>query len=349
MKKTNLYIVFLVLFVSILSQIVSSQGAISKIAPWLDALIEPAVDWAIKGWILSTIKISFAFFDSAYKNLPHLILANPKVDYLAPGMSFFMNILIPFYVLGITFTAFYLIFVSGSPEGRANAKGNLFKMIYSLILISLSPLLLKLLFFFSYTVTNFVLNVVDTEIGIETLKRTMDFFYYRIRDLTMFKTGEGGADWLWGVLMFTYPLLYLLLVGRYVFLTLFGMIFPFTIFLNSFYATRGLGKTLLNQLFMITFVQIVWAIALAVITIIVSTPFPGQIEIPQIHIDLANYFFFMLSPMIILGLADWFAIVVLIIDSLTTGPLCVGPVVMDELYIAREILPEEVTADVVDM
>jgi len=127
------------------------------------------------------------------------------------------------------------------------------------------------------------------------------------------------------------------------------IIFPLIIFLNLFYPTRGLGKTLLNQVFMVTFVQIIWAIALVVIAVVISSDMPLKSEIPQIYIDLSCYFFFMLSPLIILGIADWFGIVVLIIDSLTTGPLCVGPVVMDELYVGREVLPEEVTADVSDM
>lgn len=320
--------------------------------PWsilTEPLLKIGVDWYKKGWILTTIMKANDFFNSVYKNLPYLILSNPDIEDISVGMKFFINITAPFYILGIIFTSFYLLFVSSSPEGRANAKQNLFNMFISLILVSLSPLLLSLLFYFSATATKFLLNVVDTKTAIETLFRAMDWFYGKIWKAELLQTGGFGSGVLLGIYLAIYPLFYLLTVGRYVFLVLLGMLLPLAILMNSFYATKGLGKTLWFQLIMVTSVQILWAVALAVIVVIITT-LPYQIStIPQEHIDLACWFFFVFSPMIILGIADWFAILVVIIDALTTGPYCVGPVVMDELYIGREILPEEVTADVADM
>lgn len=353
--KKGIFIIIILILITFF--ILKVYGQSSHSTPWsknpwsvlTEPLLEIGVDGYKKGWILTTIMKLNDFFNSVYKNLPYLILANPDVEDISIGMKFFINITAPFYIFGIIFTSFYLLFVSSSPEGRANAKQNLFNMFISLILVSLSPLLLNLLFYFSATATKFLLNVVDSKIAIETLFRSMDWFYGKIWKSELLQTGAFGSGVLFGIYLAIYPLFYLLTVGRYVFLVLLGMLLPLSIFMHSFYATRGLGKTLWFQLLMVTFIQILWAVALAVITIIITT-LPQQINtIPQEHIDLACWVFFVFSPMIILGIADWFAILVIIVDSLTTGPYCVGPVVMDELYIGREILPEEITADVADM
>lgn len=320
----------------------------SQLTPILEVVGEPVsslfVDQIIKLWIITSLRKAHIFFDSVYKNLPPLILVNPTLESLSPGLNFFLSMVMPFYILGILLTGIYILFLSGSPAGRAMAKGNMLKLIYSLILISLSPLLLQLLFFVSSTTTSYIMSLVDMSTAMGILEGATDGFYAFI--VTLFGTwvgAEGAGGFFGGVLTITYYLFYIIPMGRVVFVTFFAMLLPLSMFLYSFYSTKGLGKTLIRQLLFVTFVQIIWGITLAGITIAV----PGiqkHLPIPHNIVDLTAYFIFWFSPMIVLGIMDWFSIVVLIIDSTTTGPLCVGPVVMDELYAGRDIVPEEVTA-----
>jgi hypothetical protein len=339
-KKKKIFITFLLGLM--LSGAVSSQWYESN---FIGLVGELGTDYVLAGWLINSLAELQKFFDSVYRNLPNLILANPPVESFSSGMGFFMNLIFPFYILGILVTSIYLLFLSSSPEGRAAAKGNLFKLIYSLILISFSPVLLKLLFLFSSTIAGFIMNVVDISIGINALEGLTDYFYaISIKSIAIYRDGAGGSSFWGAVLAFSYYLLYIVIMGRYVFITFFGMLLPLIMFLYSFYSTRGLGKTLLQQLLILVFIQITWAITLAVITIAVVTIQNYAVEIPEIYINFASYMVFFASPMMILGIMDWFVFVVFVIDSTTTGPLCVGPVVMDELYARREIAPEEITA-----
>ncbi len=309
-----------------------------------EAISDLLVDQIIKGWMIGTLHTAHVFFDSVYRNLPTLILANPTMESISPGLRFFFSLVIPFYILGILLTSIYLLFLSGSPAGRSMAKGNLLRLIYSLVLISLSPFLLNLLFLLSSSATSYVMNLVDIETGVDIIEGATDGFYDMIiRMFSWYVLAEGAAGWFAGVLTISYYVLYLLLVGRVVFVTMLGMMMPLMIFLYSFYSTKGLGKTLFRQLLFLTFIQIIWGLTLVAFAIAVPTIY-DHVAIPQVIVNISAYFIFWFAPWVVLGLMDWFPVAVLIIDAGTTGPLCVGPVVMDELYAGREIAPEEETA-----
>ncbi|GAG40930.1 unnamed protein product, partial [marine sediment metagenome] len=234
----------------------------------LEPISDQAVDELITLWIITSLKKTTIFFDSVYRNLPSLILANPTVESVGPGLGFFLKLVLPFYILGILLTALYLLFLSGSPAGRSMAKGNLLKLIYSLILLSLSPSLLELLFFLSSSVTSYVMSVVDIEIALGILERATDGFYAMIVTLFgIWVKAEGAGGFFAASFSLTYYILYILIIGRFVFVTLFAMLLPLSMFLYSFYSTRVVGRTLFRQLLILTFIQVTWGIALVAIAI----------------------------------------------------------------------------------
>lgn len=331
----------IIILITLIPRVVVAKGLWAAVREPLAGL---AVDQILKLWIIGSLRETQLFFDSIYENLIPLILVNPTIESLSPGLNFFLSLVLPFYIFGILLTGIYLLFLSGSPAGRAMAKGNLLKLIYSLILISISPLLLKFLFLVSSSATSYVINLVPIETGIGILKGATDGFYAMMVTLYgVWVKAEGAGLFFGGVFAMTYYLFYIILMGRLVFVTFFAMLLPLTMFLYSFYSTRGLGRTLLRQLLFVTFTQVMWGITLAGFVIAVPNIYQ-HVPIPEVIVNISAYVIFWFAPMVLLGIMEWFALVVFVIDATTTGPLCVGPVVMDELYAGREIVPEEVTA-----
>jgi hypothetical protein len=116
-------------------------------------------------WLTRVIKSATDNFHSHLRDYI-LINPNPKHPEMLNVMGFFIKMALTFYVIAITFTGFYLIFVSGSPRGRARAKYTLGKLVLGMAFVSISPLLLQLLFQFSYSLSDTILDQGD--IGIVT-------------------------------------------------------------------------------------------------------------------------------------------------------------------------------------
>lgn len=102
-------------------------------------------------------------------NLRDYILMNPSPTEpeVLNVMNFFISLLQGVYVLAIGATAFYIMFFSISPKQRANAKYMLGKLIIGVLLISISPFIIKLLFDFSYSMTEQILDQTDTDAAVE--------------------------------------------------------------------------------------------------------------------------------------------------------------------------------------
>jgi len=206
-------------------------------------------------------------------NLETFILMNPPPNnpIILDVIRFFVSLLQPFYILAIVITGFYLILLSSSPSGRTKAKSTILKLIISLTLISLTPYILKILFFLTKNIAESILAQSNVEYFkfafnavIDKLKLAhqvaalinIEFGYYTF--LPMFLT-------VWGI--------YIILILRYMALILWIIFFPVAIFLYSFNFTKNIGRNILEQTILWSFLQVFNALIIATATVcMISKP-----------------------------------------------------------------------------
>lgn len=173
-----------------------------------------------------------------------------------------ISLLEPLYVTLIILTGFYLIFLSGSPQGRAKAKSALMWLLLSLTFITLTPFILTILFGISHSLSEGILA---------RLPENSEMIF---SDLVDYLLGRGSYFITLSetpslpFLISPYFILGAILVMlnmRYFLLVIFSVLFPFTLLLYPFPPTRWIGRLLLEQTLIWTFSQI--GIALVFITL----------------------------------------------------------------------------------
>ncbi|MEA3254204.1 MAG: hypothetical protein U9Q22_00025 [Candidatus Altiarchaeota archaeon] len=238
-----------------------------------------------------------------YTDLPDFILLNPPLGHeLIYGMiNSLIQILQPFYTLVILVTGIYLIFLSGSPKGRARVRSLFPRLIASMVLVSLSSPILQLIYNSSHDLTQEILKRIPVDpakIFLDTIDGLM----------LIFSSGtlvslEGGHIFL--LLAFISVLgIFMVLALRYVILLLFTLIFPASIFLYTFGFTRNMGRTMIEQTLVWTFMQVIVAIVLLTANVGISLmSLEGDLVI------IAGFMAFILittSPLILLSFARRF-------------------------------------------
>jgi hypothetical protein len=100
-----------------------------------------------------------------------LIQMNPDLTVINPMFMTFIGFLEPIFLLSIVLTVFYLLFMSGSPAGRARAKDMLRKLLICMIAVTLSPQIFQIMMDLCYAMTMHFLSagvqidMSDTMIG----------------------------------------------------------------------------------------------------------------------------------------------------------------------------------------
>jgi hypothetical protein len=284
--------------------------------------------WWIKRVMYAYFSLDYAKEDMGFilSNFSALILFNPDVysKEVQDGLRFFLEIIQPLYILSISVTAFYLIFISGSPGGRSKAKTFMKDLIVGMIIISMSPLLLQGLVNLSADISGAILSQTDTTIVTRNLEITFgnapdrsvqDFGIENVLSVPVGIT-EGyytmGMDKIKSLtctlcmmhLMVTfteielgyYTFLPFLLViwglGVYFFLrfamiTLFMIIFPLSVLLYSFETTKAVGRNMLEQTIMWIFLQVFSAVIVVSIALCIIQSQPGMLSIPGIPYAMA--------------------------------------------------------------
>ncbi len=244
-------------------------------------------------------------------NLLNFISMNPspvQSTTLRDAMGFFINLLQPFYVLGILIASFYLLFVSASPEDRYRIKSMLTKLIAGMIVISLSPAILQLFLSLSEGLTRVILGLTNVDIFLAVMDDLLDSLKWYFAMLTVVAMDIGFYALLpimgmvWGI----FTVLFL----RYVIVTLFCIIFPLIVFLYSFEFTRGLGRNMLEQMILWTVIQQFNAVFLAVAAVCIATRpenfmviIPSGLPLPDIDfLALVSSLAFVMAPLLVLRL-----------------------------------------------
>lgn len=237
-----------------------------------------------------------------YTKMTELIMMNPPTRNILSEI--FIKLTLPFYVLAIVSTGFYLIFFSGSPAKRANAKSLLVKFVIGMFIISISPIILDIGFKLSESLTYRILNMVDMNIYIEVIKQ-----YVSNYSQLYLVIGQLGLDfgivfpflWLWWFVWGTFGILMI----RYIILTLWISLFPITVFFYSFNTTHDLGRVMLEQTIVWTSLQVFNAcvvVAVALAFIIPRNPESLFIIGPSIGIPFfADFLIFMSAFLLIMA------------------------------------------------
>ena len=344
-KKTRKRIIVSLSVLLVIAMIVDSsallplivQAGISYFKEEYQRALPEAIKKASGEWLtLAGLRIALAYFIwtgffSKYADncdhLPELILMNPKIMiadnngnyYGNPPMEDLVNAFVrltqPFYVLAIMLVAFYLLFVSGSPLGRARAKASLIRLVLSMGLIVLTIPIIQLCLDISEIITGSVLNMQDVSPGISILKETIYGLWNNF--LGAITIGYWNSVYLlmFSGVMFFIP--FMLIALRYFMVIYFTALFPITVLLYAFYFTRSMGGHLFRETFRWIFIQPLYALILAAISVsAVSMPLITSDKSAQMGFGLAGFMVLMIAPLIVVKVMDWLAMLMIILTAI---------------------------------
>ena len=222
-------------------------------------------------YVYTWVFVIMRYCNSFPEHFSQVIVANPSFNASSasfnPGMSnmasVLIKLLIPFYLLAIALTAFYLLFSSGSPHGRAGAKSLLKRLIISMFFFSVSPYIAEILMATSQNLTQAILATADVNSVKEVLLGGVWGSFWIISKIAMTDLELGIPFWLSLYIMAWMP--YVIICLRYILVTLFCMVFPLGVALYSFVFLRGLGRKILEQTLVWVYMQVFFA--LVIITI----------------------------------------------------------------------------------
>ncbi len=320
-KKIKIFV--LLTAILLLSTSVNAIGAL--VIGIIDVALAEGFKLLAKGWIVTSgWQVVGLFYEKIFDSFPLLLTTNPPLSEITPGIFFFIKIIAPFYILAILVLALYILIASSDVRRRAKAKSLLSNLIIGLVLISISPFVLGILFIISENLAKVLMSMGGTT-GIDVLEGASSGLYNKFWKLTLIhRTGGIELFAIHATLLFGLTVLLLL---RHAMVILFGMLLPLAFFLYSFYPTKRIGKDLFIQAFLWTFMPVAWTLALVIIGIGIGS-MPSYI--PEFYILIGALFFFIGSPMMILGVGDWLAFLVFLFEVLQAAPLSIGAVVIDE-------------------
>ncbi len=220
---------------------------------WGMLVFKPMVrDWFIRG--PGDVGTSFA------NNFHNVICYNPPTSRTLPFMTMLLRILLPIYSLSIVLIGFYLLFVSSSPKGRAKAKSMLSKLIITMVLVSISPQLMEVIFDISRELTDSIF-ALTTEDSIEyLLTHGAEDMWTMARWL---KVPDVELSVIPFILSYVFTWLpYVIISLRNIILTALMILFPLGILFYAIPSLKSIGRTILEQFIVWTSIQAAMALAL---------------------------------------------------------------------------------------
>lgn len=259
----------------------------------LISLITHALFWFVT-LFLATILVTFLILTIPL--LEALILWNPEVDSIGYMMSDFVQLLVPVYVIGLILIGIYILFFSTSAQNRAEAKSLLLKIILSMIMVSLSVDIFKLLLGISKGLAMRILS--------GTMKSALPLSILKSVLLT---------DPLTIMLLLIITIIVVIFACiaaamRYVLVVIACAFFPFTLFLYFFGMTKETGRRFLRYSLLAIFTQPIQALMLGItITAINSKAADPNIIAGAMYLLLLMGGLIMvpLAPLIMLGILNW--------------------------------------------
>ncbi len=217
------------------SIIVQSESGSLGFISWFMSLVQPVLEMEV-GWLVTLITVSPTIYCWPDEALP------PKNCRVSAGLDkllpYFIDILVPLYIAAILFTALYFIVKSTNPRGRARAKSMLSKLLFSMVLVTMSPVIYQMM--------------------IDTSNAFVDAMYKEpalgLQDMSSL-TKAATAGELFGVcclilfVMLVIAVAAIMVAIRYYFVVVFGALFPILLFLYFFDLTRSWGRKYIREAF----------------------------------------------------------------------------------------------------
>lgn len=198
-----------------------------------------------------------------FDNFQALVLMNPPLDYeMIHGIiRYSVIVLEPLYLTAVLATGAYLIFFSGSPESRNKAKSLLLKMLASIVVVSLSTQILQVLFNISYNLSTGIIGLSKTNMQTIFMDTINDLV--KVFSVSAITTFDGGYVFLL-LIFFLIMTTFIILAMRYIILLFFVLLFPLGIFFYTFSMTRSIGRTIIEQIILWTFMPV--AVTMIIVT-----------------------------------------------------------------------------------
>ena len=268
----------------------------------------------------------FTPLDTNYQHLPELILMNPEIMLETDGgefvgntpvenfVNFFIRMTEPFYIIAILSIAFYLLFVSGSPLGRARAKSSLIKLIISMGVIMLTVPIIQLLIDVSEYVTGSVLALGETGPAIDAMRESINTMSWNFYVTCIFSYWNAVYMMVFAGVMFGGPLL--LIAVRYYVIIMLTIMFPITVFMFAFYFSRRVGAQVFKETLAWIFIQPLMAIILVAISAAAYTM--PLMDDPSVSMafGLGAAMALLVSPLIATHVMDWMAMLMIMLTGL---------------------------------
>ena len=267
-RRKYIILIGVIVLAVYLSLDVSALGAKS-----VEGLLSYATKLAkrISYWILVWVWILSDDTKILCDNFSKFILMNP--DPTNPGIVNIMRSLIhivqPLYLMAIISIGAYLVFMSGSPSGRAKAKGMIPKLIIGMAIFGTSPFWIKRLLNLSHYFAELILAQVDVSILTDQFMNMMYNGWLLLWQFTFFDIESGYIILI--PLIFLLWATYFVLVLRYLMVVLWICVFPLTIFLYSFGFTEDIGRNMMEQTILWTFLQAFYAVLVVALVCVLHT------------------------------------------------------------------------------
>jgi hypothetical protein len=202
-------------------------------------------------------------------NCDRAILYNPPVETALPFMNMILRILLPVFSLLIVSIGLYLLVLSSSPKGRVRAKSMLGRLMITMVLVSVSPLITRIVFSISSGLTEGIFSLVSMTLIKDILRGGM----HGVMVLTTWlMTPEAVLGLIPFILTFVFSWMpYLVISLRNIVLTALMIALPLGILLYSIPSLKSIGKTILEQFLVWTFLQSFMALGLVSVAKAFST------------------------------------------------------------------------------
>jgi hypothetical protein len=254
-----------------------------------------------------------------------MILWNPDPNAVAGFVSALTRILVPGYILLIVINGVYFIFLSISPSERAKAKSMLQKLVLSMILVSLSLPIYKILLGISGALSDRLLANVSFE-G-TALLGFLNVYTGGMSSGGSFNIASAGLAGFTPIAIFFIPLgMYLTLVTlaaivvalRNLIVYVMAALFPLTLFFYFFDYTHGIGKKMWQYTIMSIFTQVIQAFMLAVAIIAVNSAGTTTQWVDSYIMLLVGegaFFMIIIAPLIMMDVMPWIGAALALVGS----------------------------------
>jgi hypothetical protein len=259
------------------------MGDVTK---WIGGDSEGEKEFFVYGIVGPVVRMVFIYvnmgtwmlvYGNSFSNhFQEAILANPSLNASSasynPGivnlMSVSIRLLLPGYLLAILLTAFYMVFMSASPEGRFKAKSLLTRLFISMVFFSMSPLIVQAMLDTSFYMSHAILDQSDTANAQGVLQGGIWGAYWITSKIGLTDLELAIGFWTSLYVMAWMP--YIIISLRYIMVVMYSILFPIGIVLYSFVFFRGLGRKILEQTMLWIFMQVFFALIIMTIGASVS-------------------------------------------------------------------------------